>query len=160
MVSVTDVNVVKRFMIQSTSLNEGLFCHIKCACVWCLCYLETEPGALTCLCFEELLFWFGRFCPCLYIRWGLHGIMIIIINSGENQWRKWYFKSTDIIKRHQRDKCCLDVCWLVGNKQVFLWSGSRMEKTGTIFFVARNCAALKVDSRTNPWHSDGVKILK
>ncbi len=162
-VSVAHVNVVKRFMIRSTSLNEGLFCHIMCVCV-CMCGV----CVIWTWCTEVFVLWSAvvlicKLCPCLYIRWGLHGIMIIIINSDENHWRKWYFKSADIIKKHQRDKCCLDVCLLVGNKQVFLWSGSHMEKNGNNFLCCQKlcCAQSRLQNKfMSFWWSENIKIAQ
>lgn len=112
----TVVDAAKTWAISITYWGIILSCYTVCACTRASLLSDSEPGALKCLCFEELLFWFGSLCPCLYIRWSLNGIMMIIINSGENQWRNWYFKSTDINKRHQRDKCCFNVCLLVGKQ--------------------------------------------
>lgn len=113
---------VETFKIQSAWFNKGVFLgyfNLVCAAKPYLVHSSV-------LCFEKLLFRFWRLCPCLYIR-TLHGIMIRIINSNENQ-LKMILNSTDIVKRHQRDKCCFDLCLLVKNKQVLLWSIFYMRK--------------------------------
>lgn len=83
---------VETFKIQSAWFNKGFLGYFNLVCA-------AKPYLVhsSVLCFEKLLFRFWRLCPCLYIR-TLHGIMIRIINSNENQLRKWYSTLLTLLK--------------------------------------------------------------
>lgn len=124
---------VETFKIQSAWFNKGFFLgyfNLVCAAKPYLVHSSV-------LCFEKLLFRFWRLCPCLYIR-TLHGIMIRIINSNENQLRKWYSTLLTLLKGIKETSAAL-IC-------VCLWKTSRCscDPSSTWEKKVRHCNGIKI----------------